>query len=114
MTKKKSNAGAKKSDFKKVKKEEELPVDVAFRKIKEMMYHHEIVQGQKLIYQELAKKLNMKVVAEGVENQEDWDLVARLGCDQVQGYFVARPMPFNQLAKWLKDPEVLKRFTPLA
>ena len=62
----------------------------------------------------LAKKLNMKVVAEGVENQEDWDLVARVGCDQVQGYFVARPMPFNQLAKWLKDPEVLKRFTPLA
>ncbi len=62
----------------------------------------------------LAKKLNMKVVAEGVENQEDWDLVARLGCDQVQGYFVAKPMPFNLLAKWLKDPEVLKKFTPRA
>ena len=61
MTKKKSNAGAKKSDFKKVKKEEELPVDVAFRKIKEMMYHHQIVPGQKLIYQELARKLNMSI-----------------------------------------------------
>jgi len=39
----------------------ESPVDVAFRKIKEMMYHHEIVPGQKLIYQELAKKLNMSI-----------------------------------------------------
>ena len=38
----------------------------------------------------LAKKLDMKVVAEGVEDQEDWDLVAELGCDQVQGYFVSR------------------------
>lgn len=62
----------------------------------------------------LARKLNMKVVAEGVENQEDWDLVARLGCDQVQGYFVAKPMPFAQLLKWLQDSEVQKKFIPRA
>jgi DNA-binding GntR family transcriptional regulator len=43
------------------KRKDELPVDVAFRKIKEMMYHHEIVPGQKLLYHELAKKLNMSV-----------------------------------------------------
>ena len=51
----------------------------------------------------LAKKLDMKVVAEGVENQEDWDLVAEVGCDQVQGYFVSRPLPFAHLVKWLDD-----------
>ncbi len=51
----------------------------------------------------LAKKLDMKVVAEGVEDQEDWDLVAEVGCDQVQGYFVSRPLPFRQLVKWLED-----------
>jgi EAL domain-containing protein (putative c-di-GMP-specific phosphodiesterase class I) len=62
----------------------------------------------------LAKKLNMKVVAEGVENKEDWDLVARLGCDQVQGYYVARPMPFAQLLKWLQDSESHKKFQPQA
>ena len=45
----------------KKKKEEELPVDLAFRKIKEMMYHHEIVPGQKLLYQELARKLDMSI-----------------------------------------------------
>ena len=49
----------------------------------------------------LAKKLDMKVVAEGVEDQEDWDLVTEIGCDQVQGYFVSRPLPFKQLKKWL-------------
>jgi DNA-binding GntR family transcriptional regulator len=43
------------------KRRDELPVDVAFRKIKEMMYHHEIVPGQKLLYQELARKLGMSI-----------------------------------------------------
>ena len=60
----------------------------------------------------LAKKLDMKVVAEGVEDQRDWDLVARLGCDQVQGYFVSRPLPFSALLKWLQDPESTKNFRP--
>ena len=45
----------------KPKTREELPVDIAFRKIKEMMFHHEIVPGQKLLYQELAKKLGMSI-----------------------------------------------------
>lgn len=51
----------------------------------------------------LAKKLDMKVVAEGVENQQEWDLMAELGCDQIQGYFVSRPMPFELLIDWLKQ-----------
>ncbi len=54
---------------------------------------------------ELARKLDMRVVAEGVENREDWDLVAKLGCDIVQAYFIARPMPAEQLEKWLRDWE---------
>ena len=60
----------------------------------------------------LAKKLDMKIVAEGVEDQRDWDLVARLGCDQVQGYFVSRPLPFSALLKWLQDPESIRNFKP--
>ena len=54
----------------------------------------------------------MKVVAEGVEDQQDWDLVARIGCDQVQGYFVSRPLPFEQLLNWLNDPDIQKKFAP--
>ena len=51
----------------------------------------------------LAKKLNMSVVAEGVETQEDWDLVTELGCDQVQGYFIAKPMHIDDLCEWLHN-----------
>ncbi len=51
----------------------------------------------------LAKKLDMKVVAEGVEDEDDWDLVASVGCDQVQGYYISRPLPFRQLVQWLED-----------
>ena len=50
----------------------------------------------------LARKLGLAVVAEGVEDQADWDLVAWLACDLVQGYFVARPMPANRLLSWHK------------
>ena len=49
----------------------------------------------------LAKKLNMTVVAEGVERPEDWDLVSTLGCDVVQGYYIAKPLPAPELEKWL-------------
>ena len=49
---------------------------------------------------DLAKKLNLSIVAEGVENQDDWDLVAELGIDLVQGYFVAKPMPADVFGEW--------------
>ena len=51
----------------------------------------------------LAKKLNMKIVAEGVETEADWNLIAELGCDQVQGYYIAKPMPADQLCEWLVE-----------
>lgn len=44
----------------------------------------------------LARKLNMSIVAQGVEKREDWDVVAALGCDLVQGYYCAKPMPADQ------------------
>jgi len=51
----------------------------------------------------LAKKLGMSTVAEGVEDQDDWDLVASLGVDFVQGYFVCRPLPGPDLQDWLSE-----------
>ena len=57
----------------------------------------------------LAKKLDMKIVAEGVETEADWNLVAELGCDQVQGYYIARPMPADQLCKWLATQKIKVR-----
>lgn len=41
----------------------------------------------------LAQKLNMHTVAEGVETKEQVDFLARHGCDMIQGYYFAKPMP---------------------
>jgi EAL domain-containing protein (putative c-di-GMP-specific phosphodiesterase class I) len=49
---------------------------------------------------QVARELNLKSVAEGVENQEEWDLVNELGCDMAQGYFIARPMDGEDLVAW--------------
>ena len=49
----------------------------------------------------LAKQLDMTVVAKGVEVKEDWDLLATLGCDMVQGYYVAQPMDVEAFDAWL-------------
>jgi EAL domain-containing protein (putative c-di-GMP-specific phosphodiesterase class I) len=48
----------------------------------------------------MARELNLKAVAEGVETQEEWELVNELGCDMAQGYFIARPMPGDDLLAW--------------
>ena len=48
----------------------------------------------------LGNSLGLKVVAEGAETQDDWDLVAGLGCDEVQGYFVAKPMAGDDILSW--------------
>ncbi len=48
----------------------------------------------------LARQLNMKTVAEGVEDRADWDLVKNTGCDEAQGFFIARPMPAGELLQF--------------
>jgi EAL domain-containing protein (putative c-di-GMP-specific phosphodiesterase class I) len=50
----------------------------------------------------LANQLDMEVVAEGVEDQEDWDFLHQTGCHLAQGYFIARPMPAADLPDWLE------------
>ncbi len=51
---------------------------------------------------DLAHNLGMTVVAEGVENREVHDILEILGCDQLQGYFYAKPMPAEALIDWLE------------
>jgi diguanylate cyclase len=54
---------------------------------------------------DLGHNLKLKVVAEGIENVEAWKLLAKMGCDYGQGYFMGKPMPAKDypawLAKWL-------------
>lgn len=49
----------------------------------------------------LAKQLDMTTVAEGVETESDWKLVTDLGCDVMQGYYVAPPMDIDTFNAWL-------------
>ena len=49
---------------------------------------------------QLGKELDLRVVAEGVETAEDWDFVAGAGVDQVQGYYIAKPMPADAFRQW--------------
>jgi EAL domain-containing protein (putative c-di-GMP-specific phosphodiesterase class I)/FixJ family two-component response regulator len=46
---------------------------------------------------EMGRKLGLRTVAEGVESQEDWALLARLGCDVAQGYLISRPLAASEL-----------------
>jgi EAL domain-containing protein (putative c-di-GMP-specific phosphodiesterase class I) len=48
----------------------------------------------------LARSLKMVAVAEGVQHRPDWDLLNQLGCDVMQGYFIARPMSEEGLEAW--------------
>jgi EAL domain-containing protein (putative c-di-GMP-specific phosphodiesterase class I) len=57
---------------------------------------------------EMAAKLGIEAVAEGVESGIEWDLVRRLGCPLAQGYFVARPMDASEFMTWVLTRERAK------
>ncbi|MFL6658073.1 MAG: putative bifunctional diguanylate cyclase/phosphodiesterase [Massilia sp.] len=50
---------------------------------------------------DLGHNMGLRVVAEGIESEAVWHLLAALGCDQGQGYFMSRAMPGEQLAGWI-------------
>jgi EAL domain-containing protein (putative c-di-GMP-specific phosphodiesterase class I) len=49
----------------------------------------------------MAHKLSMKVIAEGVETEEQRDLLAAAGCDYWQGYLFSRPVPAEEFERLL-------------
>jgi diguanylate cyclase (GGDEF)-like protein len=51
----------------------------------------------------LAHALGLKVVAEGVENETQAELLLAMGCNQLQGYFFGKPMPAQHLLAWALD-----------
>ena len=51
---------------------------------------------------DLAKKLNMKIVAEGIESREQVDFLIEQECDLIQGYYFAKPMPIREFEEKYK------------
>jgi diguanylate cyclase (GGDEF)-like protein len=58
---------------------------------------------------ELGKNLGLRIVAEGVEDRETFDRLADFGCDEAQGYYIARPMGLAEFGRWLsvRTPEAI-------
>jgi diguanylate cyclase (GGDEF)-like protein len=80
----------------------ELKIDRSF------VYHMHRDPNDAVIVQsviDLGRNLGLHTVAEGIEDDETWEHLRRLGCDSGQGYLLARPMPAESLVGWLTDQE---------
>jgi EAL domain-containing protein (putative c-di-GMP-specific phosphodiesterase class I) len=59
----------------------------------------------------MAHTLGLDVIAEGVENGTVTKLLSELGCDQIQGYYISRPLPAAQVSPilasttWIEKPD---------
>lgn len=63
-------------------------------------------EGQSVIAEtiiDLGKKMNLKVIAEGIEEIEQQERLIELGCDEVQGFYYAKPMPEEEFLDFLKN-----------
>jgi len=54
----------------------------------------------------LSKKLNIKVIAEGIEHEEQHTLLSQLGCDQFQGYYISHPLIAEKIPQFFKYYEL--------
>lgn len=78
----------------------EMKVDQSFvRKITTSPADRVIVES----IVQMAHQLGRKIVAEGVEDAECLAMLRELGCDEVQGYFVGRPMAFDMFCQTLRE-----------
>ncbi|MDE6204178.1 MAG: EAL domain-containing protein, partial [Lachnospiraceae bacterium] len=54
----------------------------------------------------MANKLELGILAEGVETKEQVELLQSIGCDQVQGFYYAKPMPEEEFFELLKKQQL--------
>ncbi|WP_323785923.1 putative bifunctional diguanylate cyclase/phosphodiesterase [Thalassovita sp.] len=60
----------------------------------------------------MADRLGLETVAEGVETAGEHAMLAQLGCTHVQGFGIARPMPFDQTLDWIRNNDIKRKNTP--
>jgi EAL domain-containing protein (putative c-di-GMP-specific phosphodiesterase class I) len=54
----------------------------------------------------MARSLAFRVVAEGVEDQEAYEYLRSVGCDEAQGYLISKPVPADAFAAWFAEHEI--------
>jgi diguanylate cyclase (GGDEF)-like protein len=85
---------------------DELKIDRSF--VSAMTHSHE---GMVIVEStvQLARNLDLRVVAEGVEDEQVASALARLGCDMFQGFLMTRPLPAAELTQWLTAHKTVRR-----
>ena len=78
----------------------ELKIDKAFILNLDTSNDDQIIVRSTLM---LAKQFNLKVVAEGVENQASLDLLQQWGCHWIQGFFLSKPLPAADIQHWIAN-----------
>ncbi len=61
---------------------------------------------------QMANKLGVKTVAEGVETRQGWDVLKEIGCDTGQGFYIAKPMSLEDFFDFLLWASVSRRGSP--
>ena len=52
---------------------------------------------------DLGHRFGMQVVAEGVENAKQLELLKQMGCDLAQGFYFSKPLPHDEFCEWLAE-----------
>lgn len=78
----------------------ELKIDRGFISVLEDSAEARAIVSSSL---ELARKLNLQTVAEGVEREAQWSLLESMGCDQMQGYYLGRPMSAAEFGELIQS-----------
>jgi EAL domain-containing protein (putative c-di-GMP-specific phosphodiesterase class I) len=55
----------------------------------------------------MAKSLNLKVIAEGVENEAQFSFLRTQRCDQIQGYYFSKPLAVDDVAAKLRENDAV-------
>ena len=77
---------------------DEVKIDRSFIKELEAQRDDDVIVRSTI---NLGHALNLKVVAEGVEEASSWAALGRLGCDLIQGYYVSKPLPMTEFTDWM-------------
>jgi diguanylate cyclase (GGDEF)-like protein len=80
---------------------------------KSFLRHDEGVSGDGPIVRaivSMSQHLGLETVAEGIEDEETGEALARLGCTRLQGFHIARPMPAADFLRWLGSRRIPRQF----
>lgn len=80
---------------------DEIKFDMAF--LRPLSEKSKIILGQTI---EMANKLGIRTLSEGVESEEHVDFLRSCGCERLQGYYFSKPLPYNDLISTLKDKNI--------